>query len=294
MKKHTISILIISLIFVSHKLMAQQQPNFLFFEQNMGVYNPAFTGSEGALAGLGYRAAWAGIKGAPRASSFIFNTKEKNKAAWGLSYVSERVYMENQGRLAVDYSYKLPLGATTKLHLGIKAGLSYNNIDIAGLDRITQENNPDLNNIQNYINPLVGIGALLKSQTYFVGVSFPTILNSKRYKDSEGVTTSAVDKPQLITTAGVGIKLSNTISLNPSMLYSLASDAPNQITGIAKLSLKEKVILGMGISNNDYISAMLRVNMNQFALGFGYEMGQRTSSTALRANTSELMLMYRF
>jgi hypothetical protein len=34
--------------------------------------------------------------------------------------------------------------------------------------------------------------------------------------------------------------------------------------------------------------------MNQIDLGFGYEIGQRTSSTALRANTSEMMLRYRF
>ena len=28
---------------------AQQQPNFLFFEQNMGLYNPAATGLKGVL-----------------------------------------------------------------------------------------------------------------------------------------------------------------------------------------------------------------------------------------------------
>ena len=34
--------------------------------------------------------------------------------------------------------------------------------------------------------------------------------------------------------------------------------------------------------------------MKQIDLGFGYEIGQRTSSTALRANTTEFMLRYRF
>ncbi len=42
---------------------------------------------------------------------------------------------------------------------------------------------------------------------------------------------------------------------------------------------------------NIYSSAF---EMNQINLGFGCEIGQRTSSTALRANTSELMLRYRF
>ena len=39
---------------------------------------------------------------------------------------------------------------------------------------------------------------------------------------------------------------------------------------------------------------MIQVKMNQIDLGFGYEIGQRTSATALRANTSEMMLRYRF
>jgi hypothetical protein len=92
---------------------AQQQPNFLFFEQNMSLFNPAYTGSEGSLAGLQYRSAWSGIADAPRAASFIYHTKEKNKASWGISYLSDRVYIENQGIVAVDYSYKLTLGSNT-------------------------------------------------------------------------------------------------------------------------------------------------------------------------------------
>jgi hypothetical protein len=34
--------------------------------------------------------------------------------------------------------------------------------------------------------------------------------------------------------------------------------------------------------------------MKQFDFGYGYEMGQRTSSTALRANTHELFLRFKF
>lgn len=33
---------------------------------------------------------------------------------------------------------------------------------------------------------------------------------------------------------------------------------------------------------------------SQIDLGFGYEIGQRTSATALRANTSDMMLRFRF
>ena len=293
--KNTIKTLAFTvLVLTSIAAKAQQQPNFLFFEQNMSLFNPAYTGSEGSLAGLQYRSAWSGIEDAPRAASFIYHTKEKNKASWGVSYLSDRVYVENQGIVAVDYSYKLTLGANTNLYLGIKAGVVYNNLDTQGLDRITQESNANLNSIQNYMNPLVGIGLLLKGEKYFIGLSTPNMLNSKRYKEAEGLATTATDKPHLYTTAGFHLKLNNTITLSPSMLYRMVADAPNQLTAIAKLTLKEKLSLGVGMSNNDYISTMIQVKINQMDLGFGYEIGQRTSATALRANTSELMLRYRF
>ena len=293
--KNTIKTLAFTVLVLSSiAAKAQQQPNFLFFEQNMSLFNPAYTGSEGSLAGLQYRSAWSGIEDAPRAASFIYHTKEKNKASWGVSYLSDRVYVENQGIVAVDYSYKLTLGANTNLYLGIKAGVVYNNLDTQGLDRITQESNANLNSIQNYMNPLVGTGLLLKGEKYFIGLSTPNVLNSKRYKEEEGLATTATDKPHLYTTAGYHLKLNNTITLSPSMLYRMVADAPNQLTAIAKLTLKEKLSLGVGVSNNDYISTMLQFKMNQIDLGFGYEIGQRTSSTALRANTSEMMLRYRF
>ena len=293
--KNTIKTLAFTVLVLSNiAAKAQQQPNFLFFEQNMSLFNPAYTGSEGSLAGLQYRSAWSGIEDAPRAASFIYHTKEKNKASWGVSYLTDRVYVENQGIVAVDYSYKLTLGGNTNLYLGIKAGAVYNNIDIGGLDRITQESNANLNSIQNYMNPLVGIGLLLKGEKYFIGLSTPNMLNSKRYKEAEGLATTATDKPHLYTTAGFHLKLNNTITLSPSMLYRMVADAPNQLTAIAKLTLKEKLSLGVGVSNNDYISTMLQVKMNQIDLGFGYEIGQRTSATALRSNTSEMVLRYRF
>lgn len=294
MKKIYKTLAFIILVLSSIASKAQQQPNFLFFEQNMSVFNPAYTGTEGAMAALQYRAAWAGIEDAPRAASFLYHTKEKNKASWGISYLSDRVYVENLGIVAIDYSYRLSLNANTNLHLGIKAGANYNNIDVAGLDRITQESNPNLIGIENYINPLVGVGALLKHEQYFFGVSIPNILNSKRYKEQDGLAITATDKPHLYTTAGFHIKLSNALKLSPSAVYRMVNDAPNQITAIAKISLQEKVSLGVGVSNNDYISTMLIVKLNKIDLGFGYEIGQRTSATALRANTNEMMLRYRF
>jgi type IX secretion system PorP/SprF family membrane protein len=287
-------ILLICFITIGFTAKAQQQANFLFFESNMGIINPAFTGSQGQLFGLQYRTAWMGVEDAPRVASFSYNTSEKKNASWGFNFTSDRVYVENQGVVSVDYSYKLQLSEQTNLYLGIKAGANYNNIDTDRLNRITSENNASLTGITNYINPLIGVGALLKSKNTFLGLSVPNILNSKRFKDQQGVQSTATDKPHLYMSGGTSFGLTSGLSLRPALLYRMVADAPNQLTALAKLDFKDRVEIGVGMSNNDYLSALLFLKgASNFDLGIGYEFGQRTSSTALRENTMEFVLRYR-
>jgi hypothetical protein len=53
--------------------------------------------------------------------------------------------------------------------------------------------------------------------------------------------------------------------------------------------------VGVGMSNNDYLSALILLKgVSNLDLGIGYEFGQRTSATALRENTMEFVVRYRF
>ena len=287
--------MLLGFTFIGFTAKAQQQANFLFFESNMSIINPAFTGSQGQLFGLQYRTAWMGVEDAPRVASFSYNTSEKKNTSWGFNFTSDRVYVENQGVVSADYSYKLKLSEGTNLYLGIKAGANYNNIDTDRLNRITSESNASLAGITNYMNPLIGAGALLKSKNTFLGFSVPNILNSKRFKDQQGVQSTATDKPHLYMSGGTSFGLSSGLSLRPVLLYRMVADAPNQLTALAKLDFKDRVEIGAGMSNNDYISALLFLKgASNLDLGIGYEFGQRTSSTALRENTMEFVVRYRF
>ncbi len=56
---------------------AQQQPNFLFYQQNMSVINPAYSGSEGSLMSINYSSSWVGVNDAPKSATFVYNSREK-------------------------------------------------------------------------------------------------------------------------------------------------------------------------------------------------------------------------
>ena len=59
MKKNLLAIVFLAFAGVAS---AQQQPNFLFYQQNMSTINPAYAGTQGRFVGLNYRSAWQGIK----------------------------------------------------------------------------------------------------------------------------------------------------------------------------------------------------------------------------------------
>ena len=287
--------LLLLIIFIGLKSNAQQQPNFLFFESNMGIVNPAFTGSQGQLLGLQYRTAWIGVEDAPRLASFSYNTKEKNNASWGLNYVSDRIYVENQGVVSLDYSYKLQLSSDAFLRLGLKVGALYNNIDLDKLQRINTLGNTALNDINSYMNPLMGMGLYFKNKNTFLGLSVPNILNSKRFKEEQALKASATDSPNMYFTGGTSIILTQDLSFKPALLYRIVKDAPNRLSIIAKVEYNEKIAFGIGASNNDYISTLLLLKgTRNLDLGIGYEFGLRKSAATLNENTLEIIVKYKF
>lgn len=278
---------------LSTSLYAQQQPNYLFYQQNMSVINPAYSGSEGQFIAMNYSSSWVGVADAPRSATLVYNTDIRNNASWGFSYLTDKVYVENQGIVSVDYSYRVQLSETTNLHLGLKGGALYNALDLNGLNRITNEPNPALSGIENYMNPLLGVGAYLKGEKAFFGISAPNVLNTKRYKEVNGIAVTATDRPHFYMSGGLNLELSDQVVLEPSVLYRFVSGAPNLVTAFMNVNINNQVKVGTGISNNSYISGLiLFTGLERMDIGYGYEMGQRTSSVALRANSHELMIRY--
>ena len=85
------------------------------------------------------------------------------------------------------------------------------------------------------------------------------------------------------------------LSFRPVMLYRVVKDAPSLVTVMAKLDYKDAVEFGVGLTNNDYMSASFLIkDYNNLDLGLGYEFAQRKGLASLRENTMEFVLRYRF
>mgnify|MGYP001287287442 FL=1 len=264
----------------------------------MSLINPASTGIEGQMIGVNYKTSMMGIENGPKVQSLIYHSDENKNASWGISVQNEKVNIESYGIASFDYSYRIQISPNTKVNFGLKGGVFFNSIDINSIERVTQENNSSLKIVNNYWNPILGMGLFLKGNNYYLGISINNLLKSNRYQEENGIVSQAIDKGQLYISSGIDIKLTDILTLRPSLIYSFVKNLDNQLTAITNLEINDKISVGLGVSNNYYTNyQILFKGFKNFELGFGYEsrngINSQSVTSALKANNTELLLRYR-
>tara|TARA_B100001250_G_scaffold398094_1_gene405935 strand:+ start:139 stop:972 length:834 start_codon:yes stop_codon:yes gene_type:complete len=264
----------------------------------MSLINPASTGIEGQMIGVNYKTSMMGIENGPKVQSLIYHSDENKNAFWGISVQNEKVNIESYGIASFDYSYRIQISPNTKVNFGLKGGVFFNSIDINSIERVTQENNSSLKIVNNYWNPILGMGLFLKGNNYYLGISINNLLKSNRYQEENGIVSQAIDKGQLYISSGIDIKLTDILTLRPSLIYSFVKNLDNQLTAITNLEINDKISVGLGVSNNYYTNyQFLFKGFKNFELGFGYEsrngINSQSVTSALKANNTELLLRYR-
>ncbi|MDH3382283.1 MAG: PorP/SprF family type IX secretion system membrane protein, partial [Flavobacteriaceae bacterium] len=156
---------------------AQQDPSFSLYQYNMSVVNPAYAGTSDQLElNLNFRKQWVGIEGSPQTQALNISSPINDRVGLGLTFVNDKVFILKETDIYADFSYKLPINVDTDLFLGLKAGGSMINIDLISLGI----NDPLFSEDVSKFNPNLGMGAYLKGEKYFINLSVPGLLSSKR------------------------------------------------------------------------------------------------------------------
>ena len=281
----------ILLIFLSPLFLQSQQSSIIFSKVNFSTYNPAYTGVEGPSLILNSRLQWIGIDQAPRTNYLLYHLAQRKNVLLGISAINDRVFVENKTYLTLDYNYKLQIDEKKSIFLGIKAGGFYNNIDTDKIPRIFNEANPLLSAVENYFNPIIGVGFTMIAPNFFIGLGTPNLFNSKRFSETEELEPSAQDLTLYHLTGGLKFNLNSKLSLNPSIIYRSISDSPNFISGNISFLYDEKFSLGTGLSNNDNLSVFFSsISKNGFQWGYGYEFLNGSAAESIKSPTHEIFL----
>ena len=280
---------IIAVLLLAFQMHAQQDPQYTQYMYNMNVINPAYAGSRENLSmGLLYRTQWAGIDGGPETSTFFGHAPVSDNLGLGLSAISDQIGPVKETNLYADISYTLELGRDSRLAFGIKAGATFHDIGLAGID-LVDAGDPFFQDISS-VTPNIGAGLFYYTDKYYVALSVPNLLSAV-HLDDNGLKIGTETQHYFLT-GGYVFDLSRNTELKPSFLVKSAFGAPVSFDVNVNARFYKKFEIGGSYRLDDSFSALVNFNLSP-AVRIGYAYDGTTSGIRPFAIAShEVMLLF--
>lgn len=250
---------------------AQQDPQYTQYMYNMNVINPAYAGSsESVSIGALYRSQWVGLEGSPSTATLAIHSPVGNRVGLGLSLISDEVGPVSETNAYVDFSYTLPVGNSTKLAFGLKAGATFHDIGLGSIDTIDLGDDLFSQDV-NETTANVGAGVYLyQPNRWYVSASMPNILNGT-HLDLNGRKIGS-ETEHFFAAAGYVFDLSQNFKLKPHALLKLAFDAPVSYDINLNLFMYDIVEIGAGYRLDDSFSGMVNFMASpSMRIGYAYD-----------------------
>ena len=280
-------------ILLNLNVFAQIQENMLMERFFMNAFNPAYVGSEGKLISVTTRTAWSGIADTPRTNYLYYSGAPKKNLSFGLSIISNKVFIDTRNQYTLDASYRLKLSGNYFLFLGIKAGLASKNTDLNSLERITIEANPFISATEQGSYPVFGLGFLIQGDKFFFSLGTPSFINPEKYINDTSFIQNQNPVIYLVTGTDIDIGFLDTL-LKPYFSAKFIPKTANQINLGANFSYNNIFELGGGYKTTDYIylMALLKLKMG-IDIGYATDFGIGKNASVPRSGF-ELFAKYRF
>ncbi len=293
MKKNQ-NILLVLLLLISSSILAQQESMITFYRNHLNLVNPAYIGVEGKTSIQStIRKQWTGVKEAPETQALSFMAPLGNKKfSLGVSFVHDKVFIEKQQFIAIDFAYDVKLTEKLNLFMGLKVGGNNYQVNTSGLETYNLLLDPSLQPISRF-NPNVGVGFYLKHDKYYVSLSTPKMLDTERAKNQDGYATVATDRAHYYLSGGYDFEINQTIDLLPSIMIRYVNGAPFSTDFTATTIFNKKFDLGVTYRTDNSLAGMVKLIVSKrLQLGFAYEYITQKQLLAKANSTNEFYLKF--
>jgi type IX secretion system PorP/SprF family membrane protein len=276
----------------------QEYPWSLQYVTNMNTLNPAFVGMwDKASLFFSTRTNWVGIKGAPLTQQFSYHTSIKDHSTGaGLNVQRRNVGLEKSLYVTGDYSFQVRLDMYNYLRFGFRAGfVNYDN------NLSEYQLYPDLipdpeftTDVRQYFMTLVGVGAVLFDDRYYVSLSIPRIVNNTFSANQNGYS-SLHEMKTVYLSGGYVFKLPSTIMLRPNLLVFTTFGHKVYYDASAIIYLPGNLQFGLNIrSNGSFCISGQYTFANNLRIGYASEYYVTQDIRKYQVGTYEVMIGYDF
>jgi type IX secretion system PorP/SprF family membrane protein len=291
-------LLLFPLIILTNYALAQQDPQYSQYMNNIMIINPGYAGSEDAItASLLHRQQWVGWEGAPTNSVFHVNSPFKLFNAShgvGVTILNDNSGFNKDIGANIAYAYRFPIKNLGKLGIGISGGFQNKALDAqwdVGNSGEPVSNDPSIPGPKESVLTYdISLGVFYKTENLYLGISSTHVTQPKvKYEKS-----TYVFKPHFYLTSGYNLALSNpAFELKPSIL--IATDLASTKFDISTIIMYNKKLWG-GVSYRpgSAIIGMVGIELfNGVRIGYSYDYAV-TDMRKYQNGSHELMVSYSF
>jgi len=288
--------LILIAIFVSATVWSQQDAQYTQYMYNMSVINPAYTTNDVGSISIGgiHRSQWVGVDGAPQTSSIFLHASINDKIETGFSLVNDNVGdVVKENNLFADFAYKLDFEESGMLSFGLKAGVTFFDVDFTKLQLESGGYTTD-SNFENNINETffnVGAGVFFNTDNYYIGLSVPNFLAANHLEEENG-QYQGTEQAHWFLTGGYIFDINDQFKFKPAFMTKAVKGAPISFDITANDLYNEKSESGIGYRLDDSISGLVNFLVTP-DLRIGYAYDHTTSNLGTFSSGShEVIFLY--
>jgi len=297
-KMNKVLFLTMAVLMVAKSANAQFEPQFTQYMFNEMFINPAYAGSRDQVSStLVYRNQWVGMEGAPKTQTASINAPLLNrKLGVGLNIMNESIGVTKQFAVYGNYAYRIRVGETGALAMGIQGGFINHQENLA--DVVTNEENDSefLFNTPKVVIPNAGFGVYYNSERFYAGLSVPRTLRNKIAGNgtSDVATDFSFSTWHYYFTAGYVFPVSASIKLKPTMMLKAVEAAP--LVGDVSINalFRDRIWLGAAFRSGDAFAGMLTLQATpNLRVGYSYDY-TTTDLNSYSNGTHEINIGYDF
>jgi len=275
---------------------AQQDPMYTQYMENLQTVNPAYAGSKDLLSVMAVvRNQWASLPGAPDTRTLAAHTPVGGtKMGLGLSLLSDHIGPVKQTGLYADYSYRLYFSKNRTLALGLKAGVNF--YDARLTDLTTNDPNDPVfaNDINRSFLPNLGVGTFFYTNSYYIGLSVPKLIENNINKNGVTVQNTSREKLHVFFMTGYVFNVNRIVKFKPSILAKYVKNAPASIDINGTVLFYDRLWLGTMLRIGDSVGGLFQLQVtNQIKIGYSYDFPTNKLG-AYNNGTHEFMISYDF
>ena len=244
------------------------------YYHNPILYNPAYVGvTEGYFVKAFYATQWLGFDQAPTSQVLdIQRLTRDQKTGYGLSIFNDKFGAVQNTNLELNYALHLELDDTQKLSLGLKAGVNSFQIDYSLLDIYDPTEIVYVQGNLSEKRPIVGVGAYIYDQDWFIGFSSPNLLNTEKISEDNTFVYSKTSHFYL--QGGYIYPLSDDFIWHNSLLLQMVSGSPLEYLVTSRATYQYRYTLGLQYNPGALLGAFLSAEVfDGMSLTYTYDVG---------------------